>query len=66
MERMKLEEFKARLLERKLVRENQIPYMLWWVKHYLFLQRPDDPQYSQILQEEGRETSLFCARSIND
>jgi len=51
MERMKLEEFKAQLLERKLVRENQIPYMLWWVKHYIQLSRPEENLYS--LEEYG-------------
>lgn len=29
MECMKLEEFKKQLLDRKLVKENQIPYIRW-------------------------------------
>ena len=55
MERMKLEEFKRKLLERKLVRENQIPYMLWWVKHYIQLSRPEEVLYSEILEKENKE-----------
>lgn len=55
MERMELEKFKDRLLERKLVRENQIPYMLWWVKHYIQLSRPEENLYSEILEKENKE-----------
>ncbi|NOQ23218.1 MAG: hypothetical protein GQ565_11295 [Candidatus Aegiribacteria sp.] len=50
-----IKEFKQQLLERKLVKENQIPYVLWWVKHYLHLSRPDEHLYSAILAEERRE-----------
>ncbi|MCD4848566.1 MAG: integron integrase [Candidatus Aegiribacteria sp.] len=35
--------------------ETHLPYMFWWVKHYLFMQRPDAAEYSQILEEEGKE-----------
>lgn len=51
----RLEEFEQYLKELKLMNEKHQPYMLWWVRHYLFLHRPDDPEYSQILQEEGKE-----------
>lgn len=50
-----MKEFKQQLLERKLVRENQIPYMLWWVKHYIQLSRPDENLYSEILEKENKE-----------
>ena len=50
-----LEEFEQYLSELKLMNEKHQPYMLWWVRHYLFLQRPDDPEYSKILEEEGKK-----------
>lgn len=55
MEHIKLEEFKQQLQERKLVNENQIPYMLWWVKHYIQLSRPDENLYSEILEKENKK-----------
>ncbi len=51
----RLKEFEHYLKELKMMDEKHQPYLVWWVKHYLFLQRPDDPKYSQILQEEGKE-----------
>jgi len=55
MELKKLETFKQLLTDRKLVNEKQVPYMIWWVKHYLQLRMPDEHSFSQILSEEKRE-----------
>ncbi len=56
----RLKEFEEYLKELKLMNEIHLPYMFWWVKHYLFLQQPDNAEYSQILEEEG---SIFHSKS---
>ncbi|MCD4776899.1 MAG: integron integrase [Candidatus Aegiribacteria sp.] len=50
-----LTEYNEHLASLNLVRENHIPYMSGWVKHFLFLGRPSDSEYADILTKEGRK-----------
>ena len=50
-----LNEYNEYLSSLNLVRENHIPYMNGWVKHYLFLKQPSDAEYADILSREGRK-----------
>lgn len=50
----KLEEFESNLRRQDLVSDNHLPYMIWWVKHYLDLDHPDDASYSNLLSKEGK------------
>lgn len=49
------EGFKRYLKKLNILPDNQLPYFLWWVKHYNQLGSPEEARYSDILEEEGRE-----------
>ncbi|MCK4807355.1 MAG: hypothetical protein KAT09_06900 [Candidatus Aegiribacteria sp.] len=36
------------------MRLNQVPYMVWWVKHFLSVGQPEEAMYADILEKEGR------------
>ncbi len=50
----KLEEFENNLKSQDLVSDSHLPYMIWWVKHYLDLDHPDEASYSDALSKEGK------------
>ena len=49
-----LEEFESNLRSQNLVNDNHLPYIVWWVKHYLDLDHPDEASYSDVLSNEGK------------
>lgn len=49
-----LERFEKELIELDLVKENQIPYFLNWVRKYICLGSPEEAEYADILSREGR------------
>ena len=50
----KLEEFRNNLRNQNLVNDNHLPYIVWWVKHYLDLDHLDETSYSDVLSNEGK------------
>ena len=50
-----VEGFRQYLESLNILPNNQLPYFLWWVKHYNQLGNPEEVRYSDILEEEGRE-----------
>ena len=50
----KLEEFENSLKSQDLVNDNHLPYVVWWVKHYLDLYHPDEASCSDVLGNEGK------------
>jgi len=51
--------YEGELIEKNLVKQNQVPYMVWWVKHFLSMGKPEEPMYADILEKEGREDLLM-------
>ena len=51
----KLEEFEVHLRKLNMVTENQLPYLLWWVRHHLTLEEPEEALYADILDREGKQ-----------
>jgi integron integrase len=51
----RLDEFREFLLSRNLAKENQVPFVLYWVRKYLKLGNPEEAEYSYLLNEEGRK-----------
>ena len=45
--------------EKNLVKRNQVPYMVWWVKHFLSMGKPEEAMYADILEKEGRKDLLM-------
>ena len=52
-----LSEYEKMLNSLNLARENQIPYMLNWVRKYIHSDSPEETEYADILLREGREVS---------
>ena len=50
----KLEEFENNLRSQELVNDSHLPYMIWWVKHYMDINHPDEASYSDALSKEGK------------
>ena len=50
-----VEGFKQYLESLNILPDNQLPYFIWWVKHYDQLGCPEEARYSNILEEEGRQ-----------
>lgn len=46
--------YEGDLIGKDLVRLNQVPYMVWWVKHFLSVGQPEEAMYADILEKEGR------------
>lgn len=55
MTRASIDGFEEYLQSLKLVREKQVPFMLWWVRHYRALGRPGEHEYADALEKEGRK-----------
>ncbi len=51
--------YEGELIEKNLVKQNQVPYMVWWVKHFLSMGKPEEAMYADILEKEGREDLLM-------
>lgn len=50
-----LKGFERKLRDGDLVPDNHVRFMLWWVNHYFALGEPDDQEYADKLECEGRE-----------
>ncbi len=50
-----LKQYESELIDKELVRQNQVPYMVGWVRHFLFLGNPEEAVYADILEKEGKE-----------
>ncbi|MCK5116890.1 MAG: integron integrase [Candidatus Aegiribacteria sp.] len=50
-----LSEYERMLNSLNLAREKQIPYMLNWVRKYMYFGSPEEAEYADILLREGRE-----------
>ena len=50
-----LKGFEEYIRNLKLVRDNHIPYMLGWVKHFEHLGNPEEAAFSDVLEREGRQ-----------
>ncbi|NOQ23714.1 MAG: hypothetical protein GQ565_13840 [Candidatus Aegiribacteria sp.] len=58
------------------MRQNQVPYMVWWVKHYLSIGQPGEAMYADILEKEGRKdwqirqaleaVKIYCSMYLGD
>jgi integron integrase len=51
----KLQAFKEYLRKLNLVSDRLLPYMLWWVRNHLFLGRPEETIYADVLEKEGKQ-----------
>ncbi len=53
--RQYLKEYESELIDKDLVRENQVPYMVGWVHHFLSLGQPEETLYADVLEKEGKK-----------
>ncbi len=44
-----LKQYESELIDKELVRQNQVPYMVGWVRKYLAFSRPEEMLCSLIL-----------------
>lgn len=68
--------YEGELIEKNLVRQNQVPYMVWWVKHFLSMGKPEEAMYADILETEGRKdwqirqaleaVKIYCSKYLID
>lgn len=53
--RKPLEDYVNFLKDHDLVRDHHVKYMVWWVRYYLSLGRPELAEFASRLETEGRE-----------
>ncbi len=68
--------YEGDLIAKDLVRQNQVPYMVWWVKHFLSVGQPEEAMYADILEKEGRKdwqirqaleaVRIYCSMYLGD
>jgi len=59
-----LKSFEEHLLRMDLVRPNQVPYIVGWLKHHASLGHPEEALFSDILASEAGRTGRFSRRSM--
>ncbi len=51
----KLSIYEHELVSKGLVQPDKIRYMVWWIRRFLALGQPEESQFTDYLENEGRQ-----------